>query len=345
MLSGATGASGPAACPPGSARLRFGDMDLVPIVDIRNPSSVALDALDRACADHGFFLLEGHGLDDLIERTWTATAAFFASAAANKEAIRRSPEAMLGWYDRELTKRKRDHKEVFDFIDPAIPDDRSPNRWPAAPDGFRAAMADFFDGFADLATDTLTLVQTALRLDPDLAATYRSERTTSTVRLNHYPVGDPVPADERAGLNPLGDVALGHHTDPGVLTLLLQDDTGGLQAESLEHGWIDVEPRPGTIVVNLGDTMQVWTNDRYRAAVHRVVPMTERSRYSIPFFSNPARDCVIAPIPALATGGARYRPFTWKEFIRGRAEDNFADYGVDDIQIGRFALDPTGAPR
>jgi isopenicillin N synthase-like dioxygenase len=320
-------------------------MDLVPTVDVRNPSSFSLDALDRACADHGFFLLEGHGLDDLIERTWAATTAFFASDADNKETIRRNPEAMLGWYDRELTKRKRDSKEVFDFIDPSIPDDRSPNRWPAAPSEFRSAMAEFFDGFAALAADTLALVHATLGLDPANAAAHRSERTASTVRLNHYPVGDPVPADERDGLNPLGDVALGHHTDPGVLTLLLQDDTGGLQAESLEHGWIDVEPRPGTIVVNLADTMQVWTNDRYKAAVHRVVPMTERSRYSIPFFSNPPRDCVIEPIDTLATTGPRYRAFTWKEFIRGRAEDNFADYGVDDIQISHFALDPTGAPQ
>ncbi len=313
-------------------------MDLVPTVDIRNPSGVSLDALDTACADHGFFLLEGHGLDDLIETTWDSTRAFFASAPANKEAIRRNPEAMLGWYDRELTKRKRDHKEVFDFIDPSIPEDRSPNRWPEAPDDFRTTMTDFFDAFAGLAADTLSLVQSTLGLSPAVAATHPSHRTTSSVRLNHYPVGDPVSADERDGLNPLGDVALGHHTDPGVLTLLLQDDTGGLQAESREHGWIDVEPRPGTIVVNLADTMQVWTNDRYRAAVHRVVPMTSQSRYSIPFFSNPPRDCVIEPIAELATDGGRYRPFAWKEFIRGRSEDNFADYGADDIQISHYEV-------
>ena len=320
-------------------------MTHVPTVDIRNPSGVSLEALDRACADHGFFLLEGHGLDDLIERTWAATTAFFASSPANKEAIRRNPESMLGWYDRELTKRKRDHKEVFDFIDPSIPDDRSPNRWPERPTGFRSTMTDFFDGFAALAADTLRLVHSTLGLDPSTAADHPSERTTSTVRLNHYPVGDPVPEEDRDGLNPLGEVALGHHTDPGVLTLLLQDDTGGLQAQSTEHGWIDVEPRPGTIVVNLGDTMQVWTNDRYKAAVHRVTPMTSRSRYSIPFFSNPPRECVIEPIAALAQPDARYRSFTWKEFIRGRAEDNFADYGVDDIQISHFAIDAGAANR
>ncbi|MDG2025650.1 MAG: 2OG-Fe(II) oxygenase family protein [Acidimicrobiales bacterium] len=317
-------------------------MDLVPTVDLADPSATSLAALDAACSDHGFFLLAGHGLDDLIDRTWAATREFFASDDENKEAIRRHPEAMLGWYDRELTKRKRDSKEVFDFIDPAIPADRSPNRWPPGPEGFAESMAQFFDGFAELAERTVALVHTALDLDPAIAATHTVERTTSTVRLNHYPVGDPVPADERDGLNPLGDVALGHHTDPGVLTLLLQDNTGGLQAESREHGWIDIEPRPGTIVVNLADTLQVWTNDRYKAAVHRVVPMTERSRFSIPFFGNPHRACVIEPLDELATGGPRYRPFTWKEFIRGRAEDNFADYGVDDIQIGTFAIDPVG---
>ena len=315
-------------------------MDLVPTVDIANPSATSLDALDRACADHGFFLLEGHGLDEVIDRTWDATRRFFATEPPNKEAIRRNPEAMLGWYDRELTKRKRDHKEVFDFIDPSIPAEHNPNRWPGAPDDFRATMTAFFDAFAALAGDTLSLVQTTLGLEPTLVDSHTNERTTSTVRLNHYPVGDPVPAGERDGLNPLGDVALGHHTDPGVLTLLLQDDTGGLQAESHEHGWIDVEPRPGTIVVNLADTLQVWTNDRYRAAVHRVEPMTTQSRYSIPFFSNPPRQCVIEPIPELAGDGPRYRSFTWKEFIRGRAEDNFADYGVDDIQISHFAIDP-----
>ena len=313
-------------------------MDPVPTVDLRSPTATSLAALDRACADHGFFLLAGHGLDALIERTWRATEAFFACGPEVKEPIRRSPESMLGWYDRELTKRRRDHKEVFDFVDPAIPADRSPNRWPTAPDGFRETMSDFFDGFATMAGHTLALVQTALGLDDATARAHTIERTTSTVRLNHYPVGDPVPAGERTGLNPLGEVALGHHTDPGVLTLLLQDDTGGLQAESRDHGWIDIEPRPGTIVVNLADTLQVWSNDRYRAAVHRVTPMTDRSRYSIPFFANPPRDTVIEPIPALTGGASRYRPFTWREFIRGRAEDNFADEGVDDIQISDFAL-------
>ena len=315
--------------------------DLVPLVDISEPSDTSLATLDRACRDHGFFLLEGHGLDELIDATWDHSRRFFAADPAHKEGIRRTADQPLGWYDRELTKRRRDTKEVFDFLDPRSPRDPHPNRWPDGVDGFRSTLETFFDGFATLAERTVQLVHAALDLDPATAAAHTVSRASSTVRLNHYPVGDPVPTAERDGLAPLADVALGHHTDPGVLTLLLQDDTGGLQAESTEHGWIDVPPRAGTIVVNLGDTMQVWTNDRYRAAVHRVVPMTDRSRDSIPFFANPAHDGTIEPIPTLAGATPRYRPFTWREFMRGRADDNYTDLGVDDIQISRYAV---GAP-
>jgi len=75
-------------------------------------------------------------------------------------------------------------------------------------------------------------------------------------------VGDPVPTEERGDLAALGDVALGHHTDPGVITLLLQDDRGGLQTETRSGEWIDVPPERGTIVVNLAACVQVWTKDR-----------------------------------------------------------------------------------
>ena len=95
---------------------------------------------------------------------------------------------------------------------------------------------------------------------------------TSSMRLNFYPVSDPLSETERTQVNPLGDMALHHHTDPGSITLLLQDDTGGLQAFSRQHGWIDVPPVTSAFVVNLGDALQVQTNDIYRAAVHRGYP-------------------------------------------------------------------------
>jgi isopenicillin N synthase-like dioxygenase len=84
--------------------------------------------------------------------------------------------------------------------------------------------------------------------------------------------------------------------------------------------------------------MQAYTNDRYRAAVHRVVPMTKQRRFSIPYFSNPPRDAMVAPLAALSSGGARYRSFAWREFMDARAYDNFADLGADDAQVTDYRV-------
>ena len=313
-------------------------MDHVPVVDISSPTSTSRRALDDACRDHGFFLLEGHGLDDLIDRTWDETARLFDADRGVRTSLARDADNALGWYDRELTKRRRDHKEVFDFIEPADSNRDQFNRWPANLPGFRDTMAAFYDGFSDLAERTLDLLRDTLELSAGGRAAMIADRTASAVRLNHYTVGDPVPADERDGLADLGSTALGFHTDPGTLTLLLQDDTGGLQADSRADGWIDVPPRPGTVVVNLADAMQVWTNDRYRAAVHRVVPMTTGRRFSIPYFSNPPRDALIEPIGELCETSARYRGFRWSEFMRSRTDDNLTDAGADDAQISDYSL-------
>ena len=92
---------------------QVGRVDLVPTIDISQPSNTELAAVDAACRDHGFFLLRGHRLDDLVTRMWEETERFFEAPASVKEAIRRNETQPLGWNDRELTKRRRDCKEVF----------------------------------------------------------------------------------------------------------------------------------------------------------------------------------------------------------------------------------------
>lgn len=323
-------------------------MALVPLVDISDPTSTSLSELDRACRDHGFFLLEGHGLDEVIAATFAAARRFFDAPRPLKESVRRDARIPLGYNDRELTKRRRDHKEVFDLVDPTQGRAAHYNRWPdenaweSEIGGFREAITRHYDACADLAERTTELVFAALGLSPETAADHQGDRTTSNMRLNRYTLGDPVPEEERDGLNDLGDVALGHHTDLGVLTLLIQDDVGGLQALTAGGDWIDVEPRPGTIVVNLADCLQVWTNDRYRAAVHRVLPMSGRDRLSIPYFSNPPRDATIEPIDELSGDGPRYRAFAFREFIDARGADNYADAGTADAQISDYRVDVAG---
>jgi isopenicillin N synthase-like dioxygenase len=312
--------------------------DLVPTIDISADIDAQLPALDAACREHGFFLLSGHGLDDVIDRTWDVARQFFASERGVKQAVERNADNPLGWFDRELTKRKRDTKEVFDFIDPSVAKVDAFNRWPAQADDFRNTLTEFYDAFSGLSTQAVEVVHRALGLEPTEGLRFDGDRVNSSVRLNHYPVGDPVPEDERDGLQELGETALGYHTDPGVLTLLLQDDTGGLQAQGRDGQWIDVPPTAGTVVVNLADSVQVWTNNRFRAAIHRVVPMTQRDRMSIPYFLHPPRDAVIEPIEELSTDGALYRSFVWRDYMRARTDDNFSDLGADDAQITDYLI-------
>ena len=327
---------------------------LVPTIDLSAPTAAELTAVDAACRDHGFFLLVGHGAEQLIADMWRNTEAFFAQDEAVKGPVRRTVDNPFGYWDRELTKRKRDHKEVFDYADPSGPTGHL-NRWPAGHDEFRTALIEFYDTFSQLATGTLGVIRDALGLGDEHSAEelgFLNERTSSAVRLNHYPVGDPVPADQRGELAELGPTALGYHTDPGVLTLLLQDNTGGLQAESTTHGWIDVPPLTDAIVVNLGDTMQVWTNDQYKAAVHRVVPMTERSRYSIPYFSNPPRHTVLEPLTDTAhSAGRSTSPAEWRTTSpttasrTSRSRITSSKLERSRASAARVCLSPEGRPR
>ena len=325
----------------------------VPTIDLATVDNdpKALQALDAACQEHGFFLLTGHGIDREIEQMWAASAAFFTGAATNKEAIRRTESQPLGYYDRELTKQQRDLKEVFDFTQPRTGSERAdPNQWPSEPDGFQQAMAEFYSASGNLAETTLALVYRALAAGlersarpslpgQDAARLPAGSVRTSNVRLNYYPTSDPLSSTDAADTAPLGTMALHHHTDPGLITLLLQDDTGGLQTQLRDGSWIDVPPDPAAVVVNLGDALQVLSNDRYRAAVHRVLPMRSgRARYSTPFFLNPMPDALLAPIPSLTSEAPCYRSFSWREYIQHRIDDNYADLGAEDTQISHYRI-------
>lgn len=324
-------------------------MQSIPVVDLQAFKQGGLAAIDQAalveaCEDHGFFLLANHGCDAEIAQVFAAAAKFFALPRAAKTAVYRDAENPLGYYDRELTKQRRDQKEVFDFKAGGhiSRNPRRHTRWPAEPTNFRGALTDFFTGFTELSEITMRMVLLGLGLPEDAVETTMGQgfgpAHTSAARLNFYPAQDPVPAQERESITPLGDMALHHHTDPGAITLLLQDDCGGLQARSKAHGWIDVPPHPGTVVVNIGDILQVWTNDRCTAGVHRVVPITSPSgRFSIPYFYQPKVDAVVEPWLNVAEA-PRYRAFSWQEYIRGRVTDNYSDIGEADIQIGRYKV-------
>lgn len=307
-----------------------------PTIDLNAIDEAALAAIDAACRDHGFFLLKGHGLEKVSQDMWAESEKFFAQGHEIKSRVMRTEDYPLGYYDRELTKRIRDNKEVFDFF---IPPEGSDFQvvWPEGLSEFRAAMEAFHKANAAVAGKVLGLICRALGVNETAIDAAFERGHSSTTRINHYPAGDPVPGGEAADLVSLGDLSLGPHTDPGAITLLMQDDVGGLQAWSRRDDWFDVEPVPGTIVINVGDMMQVWSNDLYKSAQHRVVRHPQgKSRYSTPFFYNPHSKTVIGPLSDF--GVPKFDPIPWSDYIGGRVADNYADIGEDDIQIERFRL-------
>jgi len=308
-----------------------------------------VDEVATAATDFGFFQIINHGLpDELIARVWESTEAFFALPMGAKREIARSKTNSRGYYDRELTKNRRDLKEVLDLAHVPYPDapDDDPrnfhavdgvNQWPGL-EHFRSTMIQYLAACEVLALRLLSAFSQALGEDPNHLRGHFGPDHTSFVRLNYYPTSDPLTEEEAAAddVTPLGDMALHHHTDAGAMTLLLQDQVGGLQV-LVDETWIDVEPIPGAIVVNFGDMMQVWSNDRFKAALHRVSPRTTETRYSLPYFFNPSYNTDYAPLPGAVGPGeqVRYRPLNWGDFRQARADGDFADYG-HEIQIADY---------
>jgi isopenicillin N synthase-like dioxygenase len=309
----------------------------VPTLDMSNVTDDALAAVDLACRDHGFFLLMGHGLDAELTALKEQASSFFALPMAEKRRVSRTVDNPMGYYDRELTKQKRDLKEVFDYYATTSPKGATRMPWPENPPAFQSILSAHFLACRDVSAKVMRLLCRALGVDETALDAPFLNKHSSSARLNFYPSADPLSVEEQGEVAQLGDMALHHHTDQGAITLLHQDNVGGLQAHSPTDGWIDVPPTADALVVNIGDLVQVWSNGIYKAALHRVVPVPRgTSRYSMPFFYQPDFATEVAPLPTL--GEPVYRAFTWAEFIQGRIDDNYSAQGDEDIQIERYRI-------
>ena len=315
----------------------------VPVIDVAglcgDRASGAVEEIARACIDWGFFQIVNHGIDsELIDNVWCNTRQFFGQSIDDKESILRSRENPWGYYNNELTKNQRDKKEVFDFTtEGADPIYHSENRWPTAVENFQMTMLAYLKACTDLSH---TLLE-AFCMGLDLPADYLNEKFlpehTGFVRLNYFPVRDPMAGTATEDLLD-ADLGIHHHTDAGALTVLLQDEVGGLQVHRIDR-WHDILPVEGALVINTGDMMQVWSNDTYRAPAHRVLAMEDRDRYSIPFFFNPAANASVSPLPTVVSDSrpGAYRSIEWAEFRGRRTDGDYADYGTE-VQISQYRL-------
>ncbi len=306
--------------------LRTAAVSSLALIDVGGLSSPNLavrqavaDEMRAACLGPGFFYIRNHGIAaGLVDAVMAETKAFFGQAVDAKAQVAktRSP-CNRGWEPLRAQALEPgtapDLKESF-YLGRELASDHpsvvagkfnhGPNQWPAALPGFRPMMRAYYEAMLDLSERMMRGLALSLGLAEDYFDAFMRE-PMATLRLLHYP---PHPADA-----PENQRGAGAHTDYGVLTFLLQDANGGLQVHDAATGrWIDAAPVPGSYVVNLGDTIARWTNDRYHSTLHRVINASGQERYSVPFFFNGNADHVVSCLPGcLAQGEApKYRPNT-----------------------------------
>lgn len=313
-------------------------MNSLPIIDIAplyaddaSAWPAVAEAIDRACRDWGFFYIVGHPISaERIDDLLSAAKTFFALPADDKLKIDITQTAHHRGYGAIATEqldpsKPSDLKETFDmgFHMPADHPEvlagkplRGPNRHPEMP-GWAALMEQHYADMQELAKTLLRAMAMALDIEHDFFDA-RFHEPISVLRMIHYPPRHTASSADQQGA--------GAHTDYGCITLLYQDDAGGLQVRARDGQWIDAPPIAGSFVVNIGDMMARWSNDRYTSTPHRVISPLGVDRYSMPFFAEPHPDTLIDCLPncSSADDPAKYSPVTSAQYLLSRFADTYA---------------------
>ncbi len=190
-----------------------------------------------------------------------------------------------------------------------------PNQWPELK-GFRRALVDYHDALSELGEKLMRVAALSVGADPfEILPAF--ERPTTWLRLLHYPPAPPLAPEDLFGSAP--------HRDFGCLTILAQDDVGGLQVQTPAGQWVDAPAIPGSFVVNVGDMLHRWSNGILLSTPHRVINRSGRERYSCPFFYDPNVAADIVPLSSCVTADrpAAFEPLNFGEFLRGELEAGY----------------------
>ncbi|RWL41918.1 MAG: isopenicillin N synthase family oxygenase [Mesorhizobium sp.] len=313
-------------------RAKRESFDKIPVVDIgpllngTNKQVVARE-IRWALSNTGFMYVKNHGVpQDFIQSVFDVSRRFFDLPLSQKSSLHigNSDSAFRGYIELfgENTDpgKTKDLKECFDFGP-----ERStlegpffgPNQWPSGWPEFRELTYRYHHEMVGLSKKLLQ----GIALSLDLAESYFEDLMRNPIsiqRLLHYPPQSGYISEDMIGI--------GAHTDYGNLTILAQDDVGGLQVMNRDGDWVQGTPIHGTFIINVGDLLQRLTNGVYLANLHRVVNSSGRERYSIPFFIDADFDAIIEPLASCVTDSnpLRYRPVTCGEHKLGRFAASYA---------------------
>jgi isopenicillin N synthase-like dioxygenase len=290
----------------------------IPVVDLRGGAAVSLDAAAAAVAGalehHGFMYVRGLELQALVPAAFGTARRFFAAdEAAKQRCSYRGIHANFGYQGLEIESldpaNLPDLKETFTMRN-ALGLAGDDPRWPD-PD-FRDQALQFYAAALRAAHGLLAIMARALGLPGGFFTPLHGGENV-TLRYLHYPAGLPRRDPQQLGA--------GEHTDYGAITLLFQDDVGGLEVRDRNGRWLAAPPLEGCTVINTGDLMERWTNGRFCSTPHRVRPIDgARDRYSIAMFVDPDSDVRVECIASCVTPErpARYTPISAGEHLYQR---------------------------
>lgn len=310
----------------------------LPITDLSSASSPAGrkaigKQLVASVETIGFFYVVGHSIDPTLMKNASDSAREFFSLTEDQKKTIAVNQSQRGWMRKGLTRLEgsasADIKEVFFWGREVAKNDPdllqklplvAPNQWPerSLPD-FKKNILNYYQEVMKLGALLLECIAHGLDQNPEI---FRQKYTKPLGRgqLVYYP---PISADDLA----CNSYSAAPHTDFGVLTILLQDSLGGLQAKHQNGEWIDLLPIEGSLICNVGDLLERWTNGRLKSTTHRVLNTSGKERLSIPVFFDPNSDAWIDPQDFQAFRTKRVLPpVKAGEYISGKNHQNFLHY-------------------
>uniref|UniRef100_A0A2N9EJW6 gibberellin 2beta-dioxygenase n=1 Tax=Fagus sylvatica TaxID=28930 RepID=A0A2N9EJW6_FAGSY len=295
----------------------------IPVVDLSDPQAKTL--IVKAFEEFGMFKAVNHGVPlEFMTSLETEALRFFNLTQPEKDRAgppdpfgygskRIGPNGDVGWIEYILLN-----------TNPDVMSQKSLSIFQQSPQKFRSAVDDYISAVKEMTCEVLELIADGLGIEGRnmLSKLLRNEKSDSCFRLNHYP-----PCPELQALSGRNLIGFGEHTDPQIISVLRSNNTSGLQICMKDGTWVSVPPDHTSFFINVGDSLQVMTNGRFKSVKHRVLADNTKSRISMIYFGGPPLTEKIVPLPSLMAGGEEslYKEFTWCEYKNSAYKSRLGD--------------------
>lgn len=301
----------------------------IPIIDLSKPDAKHL--IVKACEEFGFFKVVNHGVPvEYITSLEAQAVKFFSLPLSEKE--KAGPAAPFGYGNKKIG-RNGDVGWLEYLLFTTCPDtssQRFSSIFGEDEEKFRSTLNDYISAVKKMACEILELMADGLMIQARtvISNLLKDEQSDSAFRVNHYP-----PCSELQASKDRNMIGFGEHTDPQIISVLRSNNTSGLQISLADGNWISVPPDQSSFFINVGDSLQVLTNGRFRSVRHRVLANSLKSRVSMIYFGGPPLSEKIAPLPSLMRGErSLYREFTWFEYKKSAYNSRLADNRLEHFE-------------